>query len=469
MVLNEQTLREMVLEALEELTEEEQLKESDPFAWKSLNQLAEPYTPNLGPEEIPPRTKTKTKKKPTKKKPTKKKPTKKKPTKKTTTKKPKPKPKSKPIKKAAKKTVKKAAEKAGGKAVKDMSKSTVKKKFGRVISKKGGAEVIKTGVKQATKQAIFKQGAKMAVKRAVVASAASLASGPAAPFISGAFWAMTAVDIVLLAMMAYGMSDDPEGAVKALEQDKAKKLKDRYQVVVQGPSGNEEKWFKSQKKRREWMACYKKRGGGDINFDVNAPPCGTATADPAAKPKVKARRRRRGRFPAGLKYKSYDEFYQAIDATKGRRIYDRLVKALGRRDHTWGPKHRKAYKMLASLKMRGADVSGGFRELPDGTRVYDDHERKPGGQMAGIQEPTLYCPDGYEPVKEKRPGGKTHCMKKSEGFGDDESLASIKNDPKALGWPGNRERQWESKESVKTLLADEKYERLLEQLLKENV
>jgi len=274
----------------------------------------------------------------------------------------------------------------------------------------------------------------------------ALTTGPAAPWIQGALVAYAGVELLGLIWSLYG-GDSPEEAVKALGQDKAKKLRDRYQVIVQGPNGNEEKWFKSQKKRREWMACYQKRGGGDINFDVNAPPCGTATADPAAKPKVAVKKRRgkssrcagkgwgRYKMPADVPYKSFKEFYAALAGNV------EALAALGRKDCRWGSKHTAAYKMLS-----GAGATAKKPCLPGQKRIED---------LQG----NSFCWPPKDRIKQA----------KTEIAPEDESLASIKNDPKALGWSGPRARQWESKESVKTLLADEKYERLLEQLLKENV
>jgi hypothetical protein len=241
--------------------------------------------------------------------------------------------------------------------------------------------------------------------------------------------------------------ESPEEALARLKADNGKKVKDKYQVIVQGPNGEEEKWFKSQKKRREWMACYKKRGGGDINFDVNAPPCGTAAAVPTAKPKVAVKKRRgkssrcagkgwgRYKMPADVPYKSFKEFYAALAGNV------EALAALGKPDCRWGSKHTAAYKMLS-----GAGATAKKPCLPGQKRIED---------LQG----NSFCWPPKDRIKQA----------KTEIAPEDESLASIKNDPKALGWSGPRARQWESKESVKTLLADEKYERLLEQLLKENV
>ena len=238
-------------------------------------------------------------------------------------------------------------------------------------------------------------------------------------------------------------SDDPDQIADAMKADGGQKIKDRYQVVVQGPNGEEEKWFKSQKKRREWMACYKKRGGGDINFDVNAPPCGTATADPAttdptAKPKVAVKKRRgkssrcagkgwgRYKMPADVPYKSFKEFYTALFGNTEAQV------ALGKKDCRWGPKHDAAYKMLS-----GAGATAKKPCLPGQKRIED---------LQG----NSFC----WPPKERLASTGDESL---ESFKDDSPFGKVKLPYRPT-----------THHPLGPTLEEQKYQKLLDRILKEN-
>jgi hypothetical protein len=133
------------------------------------------------------------------------------------------------------------------------------------------------------------------------------------------------------------------------------------------------------------------------------------------------------KMPANIPYKSFNEFYTALKGDTA------ALKALGRKDCRWGPKHNKAYGML-----KGTDTASA---------------------VAGtVLPPEPKCPPGQEAYMIKSIG-KWECGAKPK----DESLAGLKDDP-IFNWsgPGKTENF-----PLGPSLQEQRYDRLIDRLIKE--
>jgi len=136
------------------------------------------------------------------------------------------------------------------------------------------------------------------------------------------------------------------------------------------------------------------------------------------------------KMPANIPYKSFNEFYTAL---KGNAA---ALKALGRKDCRWGPKHNKAY-----------------------------------GMLKGTAEPTARkCLPGQKAITNLK--GKVICWPPKDRLGkkpqtrtkpEDESLAGLKDDP-IFNWsgPGKTENF-----PLGPSLQEQRYDRLMDRLIKE--
>jgi len=288
-------------------------------------------------------------------------------------------------------------------------------------------------------------------------------------------WALTAVQLGSWLLSKNG--GDPEKAAAmvknnpiraaAIIRDKAM-ARGKFPLVIQGGGGPKVKVFDTREELNAHIEKMKAKKAKKTDkgcpagqrWDMLQGACVDAAAEPDVEP-IKISKKRSGggrkkrcsgkgwgryKMPANIPYKSFNEFYAALAGNTA------ALKALGRKDCRWGPKHNKAHGLLKGSSYAGS-VATDSASAVAGTAV----PKCPPGQV--------WAPTNKSIGK----AGKGRCVPKPK----DESLAGLKDDPimgfSGPGKTGGYDGFLNPRESVesKRTLEEQRYDRLMERLLKE--